>query len=135
MMLNYINKFFLGRHHFNIVSMTGLVIFLSIFTGTIKPVLTKELPKPEQVNTMHQWEYFLRRTVNFLYRCNAVKSVKLQDGRATHSWEISLYPGNDPRWLKQHREELKEQIRRGWEQDKFYGRVAIAITAPKFDVL
>lgn len=94
-----------------------------------------ELPKPEQVNSMHQWEYFLRRTVNFLYRCEAVKSVKLQDGWATQSWEISLYAGNDPRWLKQYREELQEQIRRGRERAKLYGQVEIIITAPKFDVL
>ncbi len=88
-----------------------------------------ELPKPEQANDMEQWEQFLRRSVNFLYGCNAVKYVKNNDcGWATHSWEIRLYGGNNPRWLKQHLEELKRRIRLGRERAKFYGRVTITIT-------
>ena len=94
-----------------------------------------EIPRPEQANNVYEWEYFLRRTVNFLYHCNAVKSVKPQDGWATHSWEISLRSGNNLRWLKQHQEELKSRIRQGRERAKFYGRVTITIIAPKFDIV
>lgn len=95
-----------------------------------------ELPKPEQANDMEQWEQFLRRSVNFLYRCTAVKSVKINNsGWATHSWELCLHAGNDPRWLKQHLEKLKDRIRIGRERARFYGRVTITITAPNFDIL
>lgn len=101
-----------------------------------QPIKLMELPKPEQANDMEQWEQFLRRTVNFLYGCNAVKYVKNNDREwATHSWEIRLHGGNNPRWLKQHLEELKRRIRLGREQAKFYGRVTITITAPNFDVI
>lgn len=94
-----------------------------------QPIKLMELPKPEQANDMEQWEQFLRRSVNFLSGCNAVKYVKNNDcGWATHSWEIRLYGGNNPRWLKQHLEELKRRIRLGRERAKFYGRVTITIT-------
>ena len=95
-----------------------------------------ELPKMEQANDMEQWEQFLRRIVNFLYRCNAVKSVKIsENGWATHSWEICLHAGNNPLWLKQQFEELKHRIQLRLELAKNYGRVTITITAPNFDVL
>ncbi len=89
-------------------------------------VLNLEAPKPKQANDMEEWEQFIRRSINFFYRCNAVKSVKFnKNGSATHSWKICLHTGNNPHWLKQHLEELKRRIRLGRERDKFYGRVTI----------
>lgn len=49
MMLYYINKFFLGRHHLGTVPVASIIILLSIFTGTIKPALTKQSPQLKQV--------------------------------------------------------------------------------------
>ncbi len=75
-------------------------------------LLNLEAPKPKQANDMEEWEQFIRRSINFFYRCTAVKSVKFnQNGSATHSWEICLHTGNNPQWLKQHLEELCDSLR------------------------
>ena len=113
------------------------------FLNNKSPLITQpdklphfELPKIEQANDMEQWEQFLRRIVNFLYRCNAVKFIKINENEwATHSWEICLHAGNNPLWLKQQFEELKHRIQLRLELAKNYGRVTITITAPNFDVL
>ena len=47
MMLNYIDKLFLGRHHTK-APLATLLIVLSIFTGVATPALTKELTRVEQ---------------------------------------------------------------------------------------
>lgn len=47
MMLNYIDKLFLGRHH-NKAPLATLLIVLSIFTGVATPALTRELTRVEQ---------------------------------------------------------------------------------------
>lgn len=64
MMLNYINKFFLGRHHFSTAPMASLFIVLSIFTGNTNPVLTKELPQPEQVKVALRGQSLVKQADN-----------------------------------------------------------------------
>lgn len=47
------------------------------------------------------WEKYLRRKINFIYNCDAVKSVKIPDNLDKKSnWTIKLYPGNNPEWIK-----------------------------------
>jgi hypothetical protein len=66
----------------------------------------KELPNFEPPNgkdTLDSdlWEQYIRKTLNFFYRCGAVHSVKIgKRGAHFYAWEIELKAGNDPRWLE-----------------------------------
>lgn len=62
-----------------------------------------DLPLPEGSARLHpptKLESFLRRTVNFLYKCSAVSRVKIgKRGDSYRHWTITLKPGNPPEWL------------------------------------
>lgn len=107
MMLNYINKFFLGRHHFSTASMTGLVVFLSIFTATIKPAVTKELPKPEQVKIAIRGQGFIKQ---------ADSSIK---GKLPEKDGIYLY-GQSPQPQQVGQEYIVIEVNRGKVVGAFY---------------
>jgi ATP-dependent helicase IRC3 len=77
---------------------------------------TLELPPPSLAGDLAAWEQFLRRSVNFFYRCAAVASVTLADGEA-ETWAIQLWAGNPHHWLEPQLPELLQRI----AQQRFAG--------------
>jgi hypothetical protein len=77
-------------------------------------------PKPEielfGLSNVENYDEVIRRIVNMFYHCQAVAEIKWDDRpRFTHryNWEIHLYEGNDPEWLKSHQNKLVEFIKNG----------------------
>ena len=61
---------------------------------------------------MDQWEMYLRRSVNFFYRCSAVKNIYIGSrGEGFRTWQILLFQDNDPDWLRPHLPMLVNRIR------------------------
>ncbi|MFN6540320.1 MAG: DEAD/DEAH box helicase family protein [Nostoc sp. EkiNYC01] len=56
----------------------------------------------------------IKRIVNFFYHCKAVYKINCHGqakyGKYYSTWEISLYAGNNPEWLLQHKAELLKFI-------------------------
>ncbi len=52
----------------------------------------------------------IKRIVNFFYHCKAVYNINCHGqgryGKYYSTWEVSLYAGNNPEWLLQHKQEL-----------------------------
>lgn len=56
----------------------------------------------------------LKRIINMFYYCKAVATIVWSDQPRTkhrHHWEISLFEGNNPAWLEQHKQQLLEFVR------------------------
>ena len=69
-------------------------------------------PSGERAKERSEWEMFLRRTVNFFYKCSAVDSVTIGErGERLRTWGIQLFPGNDPAWLAPYLNELASRVR------------------------
>lgn len=106
-MLNHTIKFFPGRHHFGIASMTSLFVFLSIFTGTVKPVLTKELPGRSQVKVAIRTQSSVKQADN---------SIK---GKLPEKDGIYLY-GQSPQPQQVGQEYIVLEVNRGKVVGAFY---------------
>jgi len=55
----------------------------------------------------------LSRTINFFYHCQAVFDINASErsnGSYYSKWEVRLYQGNNPEWLKEHEEDLIKYI-------------------------
>ncbi|HVJ28078.1 MAG TPA: DEAD/DEAH box helicase family protein [Vicinamibacterales bacterium] len=64
---------------------------------------TLPFPTSDDAVDTAEWEKHIRRVVNFYYRCNAVEEVVIgKRGARYYEWEIRLYAGNDPKWMKKH---------------------------------
>ena len=60
-------------------------------------------------NKNEKAKYVLKRTINFFYHCDAVMEIKNKDtNKIKHKniWHISLYKGNNPDWINEHKTEL-----------------------------
>lgn len=106
-MLNHTIKFFSGRHHFGIASMTSLFVFLSIFTATVKPVLTKELPGRSQVKVAIRAQSSVKQADN---------SIK---GKLPEKDGIYLY-GQSPQPQQVGQEYIVLEVNRGKVVGAFY---------------
>lgn len=97
-----------------------------------------ELPDPSKVKDASAWEKYLRRHINFFYECGAVHSVKI-GGRGTgfYEWEIELWDGNEPQWLKGHLKNLRDEIRQHIQDYRGDGFVMerLIVTAPNAKTL
>ena len=70
------------------------------------------LSEVNDVRDNAQWERYLRRELNLFYGCAAVHSVAIgKRGLRFYEWEIELWQGNDPQWLKPHLKALRDDIR------------------------
>jgi ATP-dependent helicase IRC3 len=70
-----------------------------------------EMPAGTKAGDPEAWEQFLRRTINFFYRCGAVHSTIIgKKGDSFYNWKINLNAGNDPRWLEPHLDGLLDRI-------------------------
>lgn len=64
-------------------------------------------------------ENVLRRIVNMFYHCQAVADIKLDDrprSKHRYNWEIHLYEGNNPDWLRKHSKKLLNFIKSDLEE-------------------
>lgn len=87
------------------------------------PIWLRELPIHIQfgIVTLTDIEKFIRRTINFFYRCSAVKTVSLQNkGKKDIGWRVELEEGNDGHWLQQFAQRLLAHINQN-EKFKNYG--------------
>ncbi|MGI9090140.1 MAG: DEAD/DEAH box helicase family protein [Gemmatimonadaceae bacterium] len=74
---------------------------------------------------MDAWEQHIRRTLNFYYHCAAVQDVTIKRrGPDGGHWSATLYPDNNPRWLKQG---LSQALRKQIEE----ARARAGLTGPK----
>jgi ATP-dependent helicase IRC3 len=89
------------------------------------------LPSSRQIRNTEKWEQFIRRSINLFYQCAAVEDVKIgQRGQYFYHWEIRLYAGNDPLWLKPYLAELVKEIRRVRNKAGLKALEGIRITTP-----
>ncbi len=61
-----------------------------------------KLPQGIKAYDNKEWEKYLRRSINFFYQRAAVESATLKESGQFYNWQINLYEGNDPTWLKHH---------------------------------
>ena len=66
---------------------------------------------PEEPNDVADWERYLRRALNTLYQCRAVRDVRCKSrGQHANHWEATLFPDNPPEWTNIHTHELEQII-------------------------
>jgi hypothetical protein len=70
-----------------------------------------EVPAGQKARDSAAWEQFLRRTINFFYRCGAVHDITIgKKGDSFYHWQVYLNAGNNPKWLEPHLESLLDKI-------------------------
>jgi superfamily II DNA or RNA helicase/5-methylcytosine-specific restriction endonuclease McrA len=86
---------------------------LTMAPGALPEVQT---PRGAQAKDKERWEMYIRRVVNLFYQCAAVRSVVVgAKGDNLYRWQVSLFAGNDPRWLKPHKPEILRTIQEARE--------------------
>lgn len=98
-----------------------------------RPMSFPELAVPgiNAVGTAAEWEKFLRRSINFFYRCAAVHEITIgQRGEHFYRWSVELCEGNDVQVLKPQLEALLARIQHARKAQRYAGPVSITITAP-----
>lgn len=74
-------------------------------------LLAIKLPLIKNARDIDSWAKFIRRVINFFFRCAAVRSVEIgARGERFRNWRVELFPGNDPDWLKPHLRKLIAEI-------------------------
>ena len=73
------------------------------------PVLNPPMVLVEDAANPEAWKRFLRRQVNFFYRCAAVADVVVSDGPEA-TWNIQLWADNDPQWIEPFLAPLLERV-------------------------
>ena len=82
-----------------------------------------------KVKDIQTWQKFLRRKINLFYESNAVKSVDIGKRRfSLRNWEVKIYDGNDPEWIKSHLNYLAKEIKFVRDYHKLKGPEWIKIT-------
>jgi len=96
----------------NITKSTDTIDFRRKETPLMEPPL--EFPSMEKIDKLDQWsvrdlkwwDKFLKRNINFFYKCCAVKSIKFRG----NVWKIILNDNNPSSWINTYLEELTEKI-------------------------
>jgi hypothetical protein len=89
------------------------------------------LPTIGYADEKEHWERFLRRSINFFYRCAAVSEITIKSrGQYFWHWEVDLYQGNDPAWLTPHLPALLKDIRSRRQEADREGPDTITISGP-----
>lgn len=97
------------------------------------PTILPTLPFPtgELAADTVEWEKYLRRVINFHYRCRAVEAIDIgRRGTRYYEWGIRLFAGNDPRWLKRHLRGVLMTIYRSREHLRNPSPLALGVMAP-----
>lgn len=88
-------------------------------------------PRGEDAGDRAQWERFLRRVLNFTFRCGAVSDVQIGGrGDGYYNWRVELVRGNRPDWVRPHLARLFEIIQEAREAAGKPAITSITITSP-----
>lgn len=92
-----------------------------------------EPPNDNDAGDRDLWEQYLRKTINFFYRCGAVHRITIrQRGENFYTWRVDLKAGNDPRWLEQHLGDLLDRIRTAKGNAGYSYPNSIVVSCPGF---
>jgi superfamily II DNA or RNA helicase len=79
---------------------------------TSNPTALTPLQAPQgAAKDLAEWEMFLRRSINFFFRCAAVNHVEIGQQGEKARWTVWLFSGNNARWLEPHKADLLRSIR------------------------
>ncbi len=71
-----------------------------------------DLPKPAKAKEIELWQQAVYRHINFFYKAAAVENVIISaKGTNFYEWQIHLFEGNNPVWLKPHLPAFVERVR------------------------
>lgn len=70
------------------------------------------MPEGEDARYREKWELYLRCSVNFFYRCAAVKEIYIPPEHALLNWEVVLHSGIDPKWIRPYLKKIIKKIQR-----------------------
>jgi ATP-dependent helicase IRC3 len=89
-------------------------------TKSPKPLPAVEVPPYLSEDDLEGWIEFAHRSVNFFYKCGAVKSIMIREiGYYSYQWQVQLHEGNEPKWLRPYLPELLKRIRSARENAKY----------------
>jgi hypothetical protein len=95
------------------------------------PFAEFDLPSQQCAGEAEEWEKFLKRSINFFYRCAAVDYVTIgRRGPNFYHWQVYLYAHNDPRWIEPHLPKLIQRIQGRRVEAGKLGPDKITIAAP-----
>ena len=96
------------------------------------------LPSPRRAGDAEEWERFLRRWINFFYRCGAVDDTRVgkrRDAENYNLWTVSLYSGNDPKWIEPYLSDLLKRIREARSESGKTGPNSIEVSSPECETV
>ena len=100
--------------HCNVFKATQHISFRVSSTAlTQAPASLSDPPLPASTDAakVEAWDRYLKRTINFFYRCAAVEQIAIAGrGEGYYNWTVTLSSGNRPVWLKPHLAALLERI-------------------------
>ncbi|MBD2304090.1 HNH endonuclease [Chroococcidiopsis sp. FACHB-1243] len=88
-------------------------------------------PSHYKIEAHGQSQLNLRRSINFLYYCNAINHTYIDSS----IWQIHLHAGNDPRWILSHQKYLFSEIIQARKKAGYSKPESMVINAPGFDVV
>jgi hypothetical protein len=98
---------------------------------TSRPSHFPILDLPKEPWSCGEWEEFLRRSINFFYRCSAVDYIRIgHRGQYFHEWYVYLYAGNEVVWLKPHLRDLVKRVNYARQEAGIQEIEGIAVGAP-----
>jgi hypothetical protein len=81
-------------------------------TSPLAGIIPLPAPQESNANDPGEWEMFLRRSINFFFRCAAVNHVEIGQGVVnSRRWSVWLFSGNNASWLEPHKADLLRTIR------------------------
>ncbi len=94
------------------------------------------LPSTAEATDSEVWERYVRRVVNFYYRCNAVHNVQIAArGKSACRWQVELLTKNPVNWMEPHLPHILERIRQRKREANLVPVDAIVIVAPDQDAV
>ncbi|HOJ05867.1 MAG TPA: DEAD/DEAH box helicase family protein [Bacteroidota bacterium] len=86
---------------------------------------------PDNTRDADEWERFLRKSLNVFYKCGAVELVHIgKRGDGYYNWEVTLYSGNAPAWLRPHGKDLLQRVNRSRVESSVPPIRSITVHAP-----
>lgn len=95
---------------------------------------TLEPPTIERAANPEAWRRFVRRSVNFFYRCAAVADIGVDDAPEA-TWNIRLWASNDPHWLEPFLGILLQQIQARRFEGGASRPATLTVSAPDHETL
>ncbi|MDO9044337.1 MAG: HEAT repeat domain-containing protein [Methanobacteriaceae archaeon] len=119
----------------NITKSTENIDFRKKETSLLKSLTV--FPGMEKIDTLENWNVrdikwwnkFLKRNINFFYRCGAVKSINIAE--TEQNWRIELNEGNNVSWLMSFIDDLTLNIQSIRKEYGYSGPKELSIIKPK----